>query len=279
MVADLFRDVPDLDEELPEDGAEADGSTEPEDDAPDPTASDSADKAQDDEEDDGPVSRAKYVEDMAGLQRVIGELKTSVGRAQSLARQVSEASNSTEVMSQLRSQNLAVADLFATLVDGIDASAIDPALRARVKEARDEIMEAERRAKMMDELREELGITPEAARNRDAMSEQQEQANALAEEIEDAILVAGLDPDDSTLFPWAQWVDLFKAEGPRAVRRAALKAINDAQNVDKAGDRRETRRAAAGRSPRGTTPTTEKDPLTSGDFDSRYKALQALTRG
>lgn len=284
MVADLFRDVPSLDEELPEEGVEDDGSTEPEDETPDPSASASKDGAQDDKDDDGPVSRAKYVEDMAGLQRMIGELKTSVGRAQSLARQMSNANDNTEVMTQLRQQNLAVADLFATLVDGIDESALDPSLRVRVKEARGEILEAERKAEMMDEIRKELGITPGTMREQEALSEQQDKANALAEDIEDQIVAAGLDPDDATLFPWPEWVRLFKAaeasgnDGARTVRRAAIKAIADAQNTDQADDRRESRRAAAGKTPRGSTPAVTKDPLTTGDLDARIKALRALTR-
>jgi hypothetical protein len=216
---------------------------------------------------------------MAVMQRTVQELKTTVGRAQALARQVSASNDGAEALTQLRQQNLATVELFSTLVDGIDASALDPALRQRVKEARDEIMEAERRAQMLDELREELGISPTAVQDRDAVNAVQESANALAEEIEDQIVAAGLDPDDAALFPWQQWAGLFKDEGPRAVRRAALKAINDAKDADQSGDRREQRRAAAGKTPKGNAGGPAKDPLTTGDLDARVAALKALTRG
>jgi hypothetical protein len=214
---------------------------------------------------------------MAAMRTMVGDLKTAVGRAQSLARQVSETSDTSQIAAQLREQNVAVAELFGTLVDGMDETTLDPALRSRIRQARDEIMQAEQRAQMLDELREEMGISPTAQRDRDSQEQLQAQANVLAEEIEDQIVAAGLDPEDPA-FPWKDWALIMMNDGPRAVRRAALKAINDAKDADQQGSRREAKRSAAGRTPRGSAPASKGDPLTSGSFEDRYKALQGMTR-
>ena len=279
---EMFRLLPDEALAPPTDDADADGSTEPEDADVGTEADDNADEASD-EDSDGPVSRAKYDADLAAMQGTIAELKTTVGRAQSLARQVSQASNSADVMAQLREQNTVVAGLFEALIDGIDPDSIDANLVAKIKQASAEIREAERRAQMMDEIREELGISPSAARDREELEDLQSQANAVASDIEDLIVDADLDPNDNELFPWAQWAEMFKSaaeagqDPERVVRRAAVKAIRDAQAADSAGDRREQRRGATGRGPKGAASSAKRDPLTTGDLASRMKELQRLT--
>ncbi len=273
----MFRDFPDDELNLPNAGAEDEGSTEPEDEAPDAAANDEGGEANEDEEDDtGPVSRAKYDADMTAMRTMIQDLKSVVGRAQSLARQVGR-DPSADVEAKLREQNLVVAELIGHIVEGIDESAIDPKLKARVLEARREIMAAEERARMMEELKSELGITPEVQREREELEDLQARANDLAETIEDQIVAAGLDPNDETLFPWKEWAQMFKeGRDERPVRRAALKAINDAMNADRSGDRRESRRGVGARVPSNKTPAAKKDPLLNGSLAERIAYLDRL---
>lgn len=272
MVMDMFLPPLPGNDEVPQDD-ELDSTTVVDDGEGDDEGDEGAGDGSEDESSDGPVSRSKYEADLAAMRQ---ELRTLVGRAQSNARQVAEASNS-EALAQLREQNVAVAELFATLVSGIDENSIDPNLRTKILQTRDEIMQTEQRARMLDEIREELGISPTAARERDALEQLQAQANALADEIEDQIVAAGLDPNDPQ-FPWKQWAETLKTDGVRAVRRAALQAINQARDVEQQGTRREARRTAAGRTPRQVAPASKGNPLETGSFEERYKALMGMTR-
>lgn len=279
-IADLFRPPFPEDQAAPQAGAEDEGSTEPEDEAPDAGAADDSQEAGDEEDDDGPVSRSKYESDMAGMRSLVNDLRTTVGRAQALARQVEQSNRSDEALAQLREQNVAVAELFGSLVDGIDQTVLDPAMRNRIVQARNDILEAEKRAKMLEELREELGIErPRPGTSTRAQLEAlQAEADEVADEISASIRKAGFDPTDQSLFPWKEWAEIMKGEGASAVRQAAILAISNATVAKQSEGRREARRTAAGKSPRGGAAASNRNPLQSGSFEERYKALQGMTR-
>lgn len=278
MVMEMFRLRPDEESPLAGEDEEQPAATVEDDDEP-ASPSDSSTPTEDNEEaddedsdDDGPVSRAKYEADMEAIRQ---ELRTLVGRATANARQVVSATNA-EAMSRLRENNLATAQLFTTLVESIDESAMDPAMRSKVIKARDEIMAAEQRAQMLDELRRELGVNPQAEEERDELDAMQEKANELAQFLEDTIVDAGLDPNDEEQFPWKQWAAIYRTQGERAARSAAMKAIRAAQSADQAGSRREARRSSAGRGPKGGAASAPKNPLRDGSLDDRKKALDEL---
>ena len=278
MVSDLFRDVPEYEVVLPKDAEDESEDEEDETPPPAPDASDDDDSDDDEGDDDSaPLTRAEA----KALQKTVRDLSTAVGRAQSLARAAQRDPDDDEVVGELRQQNSDMVRLLATVVEGIDPTAIDPNLRSRVIQARQELESAEQRRQELDELRAELGLTKQSAKQQAQMMDLQEQANELTEELEDQIVAAGLDPDDSALFPWKEWAELFKAEGPRAVRRAALAAIRTGSAADASGARREQRRKAAGQTPRAAAAgrtKTDLDALTTGSLDDQMKALAKLTR-
>lgn len=289
MVSDLFRDVPTYEDvELPEDDDKEtpDPKDEDADDQSDSKATDDNEEDDDDGDDDAPLSRAEA----RALKQTVRELSSAVGRVQSLTRQQARGNDDEDVRNELRKQNADMLRLLATVVGGIDENAIDPALRQRVGQAMSELEAAEQRKADLDALRKELGLTPQSTAARQQMADMQETANELAADIEDEIVAAGMDPDDSTLFPWQEWTAKFKEEAlktgdiagaARTVRRLALTAVRKASEADASSTRREARRKASGQTPKGAAARGAKsdlDALTTGSLEDQMKALARLTR-
>lgn len=224
-----------------------------------------------DEEDEESGDSPDFAKDLATQRQMIDDLRRSVGRAQSLADQWRQGHD--EVREELRAQQESVANILAAIVDGIDDTAIDPALKQKVRTAQQEIAEAARTARTKAELMEELGINP---RQREVVQQQLEAqavANALTADLEDEMSVFGVDPDE---FDWEGVKAQLLSGGVEAAKRFARTKIREAVMEQQAAQRRTARKTAAGPTPKGAAGVPPKNDLSEGDFAARKKALDAL---
>ena len=224
-----------------------------------------------DEEEEETAEVPDYARDLASQRQMIDDLRRSVGRAQSLADQWRQGHD--EVREELRAQQESVANILAAIVDGIDDSAIDPALKQKVRTAQQEIAETARAARTKAELMEELGINPQQQARVQQQMEAQAVANALTADLEDEMTVFGLDPDE---FDWNGVKAQLLAGGVDAAKRYARTKIREAVMEQQAAQRRTARKTAAGTTPKGAAGTPPKNDLSEGDFASRKRALDAL---
>lgn len=223
-------------------------------------AGDEADGEQD--EDDVAVLKREIAELRGQNDKLERGLKADIGRLHSLITRAESGRGNTEAQQrQIEAQLEAVK---GTLSAVLDDDTISPEIRARARAAAEKAIADAKLAGMQAQI-ESRGRTPEP----DAPA-------GGGQDFEDGIVfaieAAGLDPDDSALFDWAEAGQILRAQGQGATRAYFRKKIGEAKATQQATSRRQTRKDAGkgSPSPEGSS-TRELDPSLSTEV--RLKKL------
>lgn len=258
------EDIEDEDPEAPEDDESEDEAEGSEDDA-------GEDEDSDDESEDEDPSFEEFTRDFAATKELVDDLRRSVGRAQALMEQYRQGNE--EVRAEQKAQNANMATLLGAIVNGIDDSVIDPDLKRKIREAQDEIAEAEREERTTARVREELGIDPRQIQAQREVALLQQTANELSADLEDEMETLGLDPDE---MDWQGVKAALLSGGVVAAKRFARTKIRAALEERNVGARVTTRKRAAGPTPKGGAAEPPKNELAANDFATKKAALDKL---
>lgn len=203
------------------------------------------------EEGENPVVRQS---DLAELQKTLKDFTAMAGRVQSIEARLNKAedpSTRAQLERSLRAELAETQELTATILDGIDETSIDPAVKARIKDklatARTKAERDAFRAEIVQELRG--AEQPETTDFRASPAIQVWERTRTRE-----ITRAGLDPDSPALDQMWGEVSRFLAAGDFAgADRVADAAIDNAIKEDREARRRQRTKTNAGEgSPKGT---------------------------
>jgi hypothetical protein len=186
------------------------------------------------------------VEQLESLNNVAADLRRTVGRIQSLETKLAEvqqASARDDIIEQVNQQFGSVNQMLATVVEGIDETALDPATKQRVREAAAASQRAAERAALKKEITAELQPqTPNAP-----VTEQTPGGIPKAElaRYENAAVTAlakaGLDPDKD--FDWAQASNILASGGGLS---GLMDSVNETITQASSASRRQAAKENAG---------------------------------
>ncbi len=231
----------------------------------------------------------EQVEKLQGLDNLAADLRRSVGRIQALEsklQSVESATDNSEILDQINKQFGGVHELLSTVVENIDDTALDPATKARVREAYESSRRASERASLRNEATNEALETlkkqyPQLFEEKSSTQNQAAIDPELiqkAHQIEESVLALfedrELDPDDpqfKTL--WAEGANLIQnGKSGAEVRAHFREKLNDHTSEETAADRRQAAKSKAGRgSPAPAGPT--------GDPADRLSKAKNLDEG
>ena len=236
-----------------------------------------ADDAQPENEPNEMEALRAELDELKRSKAEVDELKRSVGRIQSLMAKYDSATSDTqraELQKQMNERFSSLEGQLGEVVSGMDESALDPATRQR-------ILQVQERARQEASVRQ--AVEQEIAK-RAPRPQAQPQVSPLETELVNTIMAAGLDPDDSAVFDWAEMSKIAQGDGTgRAVRQHVLTKILEAKAEDAAAARRSSAKKQAGNgTPRADSGTLNpagrmKAAMDKGDFASAYAELRKLT--
>ena len=213
--------------------------------------------------------RADFDKAQGDNLKLFNDLKSSIGRFQSLQARLEEGrGDSTKLREQVNEQVSVVDQTLERLLDGIDESALDPKVRQDITKIRSEYRAKADRASLEAELLEKM--RKESA----PVVPQRPQVPAVEVEINALIEAADMNPDD---FDWSEAATVWQKDGDGALRKYFLGKITEKRTEAEAAERRQTRRTNATRSPNPSSTPDANARLREGNLDDRLKALRELT--
>ena len=215
----------------------------------------------------GPSVEEQIAAFQTNLDNSLGELRRSVGRAQSVADKAANQEPNAALQANLAETNGILADL----VNGMDSDLIPAELRTKVMTAQAKIAEEALRDRITQEVMDQ--VQPAATSDQDAI-------NVLATELTSRYERFGLNTSE------INWDELNKVlpNGVEAGRAAADQMIADTLIANKTDDERQGRKDDSGKSPNEAAGTgggnTNLAIMTtdSNELDKRHAALMALVR-
>lgn len=214
----------------------------------------------------GPSVEEQIAAFQTNLDNSLGELRRSVGRAQSVADKAANQEPNAALQANLAETN----NILADLVNGMDSDLIPDELRTKVMTAQAKIAEESLRDRITQEVMDQ--VKPAATSDQDAI-------NVLATELTNRYERFGLNTSE------IDWDVLNKAlpNGIEAVHAVADQMISNMLIANKTDDERQSRKDDSGKSPNeaasGGSGDSNIDIISdaSNDLDKRRKALMALT--
>lgn len=223
----------------------------------------------------------KVEEGFASIGKVNAELKTSIGRFQSLIDRLPKDGEVTKTMqAQMDSQVDAIHDLLSTLASGLDDDILEPDVKRRVLESvsqrKQERQSATAQQTVVEQVLKQLGINTEGPQG-PTVQDAQAMVERLSDEMESLVTDAGL---DSSEIDWNAANEALKAGGERGLRKYFATYIRDALLDSERAQRRQRRKQVDDKAPRGGvgTPRTPEAILAdpNASLDERRKVLRDM---
>ena len=214
--------------------------------------------------------------------QLVAELKTAVGRAQSLQSRLDDGQGDTESLRKdLAKESTALDRVLDTVLDGLDETVLDDSAAKNLRSFRQERQDSKTRAELereiMEKVRSEIGsneATPAPSEPNVAATA----LNTLEAEIVAEIKDFGLDPDDAALFDWEVAADMLRKapDNSTQVKAYFRKQVREGLQERDANDRRQARKETAPVTP-DSAGASDENPLRTGNPEQDLKNLLRMT--